>query len=90
VHTIGYPGVFQFLIRQKGDIMSDDLSGFVTQAKDAEPRPDSRLVRWLHRHYRRLLLALLARPMLALVGVVPLLLCARSDQLRRRGRRQHT
>ena len=45
------------------------------KAKDAEHRPDSRLVQWLHRHYRRLLLALLARPMLALLGVVPLLLC---------------
>ena len=44
-------------------------------ARDAEPVPDSRLVQWLHRHYRRLLQALLARPQLALLGVVPLLLC---------------
>jgi CzcA family heavy metal efflux pump len=43
------------------------------KAKDAEPHPDSRLVQWLHRHYRRTLQALLARPLLLLVGVVPLL-----------------
>jgi CzcA family heavy metal efflux pump len=42
-------------------------------AKDAEPGPDSRLVQWLHRHYRRVLTALLARPWLLLVGVIPLL-----------------
>ncbi|HEX8786561.1 MAG TPA: efflux RND transporter permease subunit [Telluria sp.] len=43
-------------------------------AKDAEHAPDSRLVRWLHDHYRRLFGALLARPWLLLVGVLPLLL----------------
>ena len=43
-------------------------------ARDAEHAPDSRLVRWLHRHYRRLLGALLARPWLLLAGVAPLVL----------------
>jgi multidrug efflux pump subunit AcrB len=43
-------------------------------AKDAEHAPDSRLVRWLHERYRRLFGALLARPWLLLVGVLPLLL----------------
>jgi CzcA family heavy metal efflux pump len=43
-------------------------------ARDAGHAPDSRLVRWLHGHYRRVLGALLARPWLLLVGVVPLLL----------------
>ncbi|MFC5549114.1 efflux RND transporter permease subunit [Massilia aerilata] len=44
------------------------------KAKDAEPVPDTRLVRWLHRHYRRTLQALLTRPWLVLLGVAPLLL----------------
>jgi multidrug efflux pump subunit AcrB len=43
-------------------------------AKDAEPLPESRVTRWLNRHYRATLAALLARPWLMLVGVVPLLL----------------
>jgi multidrug efflux pump subunit AcrB len=43
-------------------------------ARDAEHAPDSRLVRWLHARYRRVFGALLARPWLLLVGVVPLLL----------------
>lgn len=43
------------------------------KAKDAEPHPDSRLVKWLHRHYQRLLNALLARPWLLVLGIAPLL-----------------
>jgi len=43
-------------------------------AADAEPHADSRLIVWLHRHYRRTLQAMLARPALALLGVLPLLL----------------
>lgn len=43
-------------------------------ARDAEPAPESRLVRWLHARYSRVMAALLARPWLALLGVVPLLL----------------
>lgn len=43
-------------------------------ARDAAHAPDSRLVRWLHGHYRRVLGALLARPWLLLAGVVPLLM----------------
>ena len=42
--------------------------------RDAEHAPDSRLVRWLHGHYRRAFRSLLARPWLLLVGVMPLLL----------------
>lgn len=44
------------------------------KARDAEPHPDSALIKWLHRHYRRILLALLARPALVLLGVIPLVL----------------
>jgi CzcA family heavy metal efflux pump len=45
------------------------------KVKDAEPVPDSPLVLWLHRHYRRTMTAMLGRPWLALLGVVPLVLC---------------
>jgi CzcA family heavy metal efflux pump len=41
--------------------------------RDAEQAPDSRTVRWLHARYRRVFGALLARPWLLLLGVVPLL-----------------
>lgn len=44
------------------------------RAKDAEPHADSRLIVWLHRHYGRAMRALLARPWLALLGVLPLLI----------------
>jgi len=43
-------------------------------ARDAEHKPDSRLLGWLHRHYRGTLRRLLAKPWLALIGVLPLLL----------------
>lgn len=43
------------------------------KARDAEPHPDSRFVKWLHRHYEGLLAALLARPWLLLLGIAPLL-----------------
>ena len=42
-------------------------------AKDAEPHPDNRMMRWLHDGYSRLLPRLIARPILLLVGLVPLL-----------------
>jgi CzcA family heavy metal efflux pump len=41
--------------------------------KDAEPHPDNRMMRWLHDGYSRLLPRLIARPVLLLVGLVPLL-----------------
>ncbi len=44
------------------------------RAKDAEPKPDSRLIISLHKHYRRTLHILLERPILLLLGVLPLLL----------------
>jgi multidrug efflux pump subunit AcrB len=50
------------------------LADHFLDARDAEHAPDSRLVRWLHERYRRILEALLARPWLVLVGVAPLLL----------------
>ncbi len=43
------------------------------RAKDAESRPDSRLLISLHKYYRQTLHILLARPILLLVGVLPLL-----------------
>jgi multidrug efflux pump subunit AcrB len=50
------------------------LADHFLDARDAEHAPDSRLVRWLHERYRRILEALLARPWLVLAGVAPLLL----------------
>ncbi len=50
------------------------LADHFLNARDAEHAPDSRLVRWLHERYRRILKALLARPWLVLLGVAPLLL----------------
>jgi CzcA family heavy metal efflux pump len=50
------------------------LADHFLKAKDAEPVPESRVVRWLHRHYSRVMTAMLARPWLVLLGVVPLLL----------------
>ena len=40
---------------------------------DAEPHPESRLLQWLHRHYAALMQRLIARPLLLLLGVIPLL-----------------
>ncbi len=50
------------------------LADHFLNARDAQLHPDSRLIVWLHRHYRRILQALIARPMLLLPGVAPLLL----------------
>lgn len=44
------------------------------RARDAAPHPESRFIAWLHRRYRSLMQALLARPVLLLAGVLPLLI----------------
>jgi CzcA family heavy metal efflux pump len=50
------------------------LADHFLNERDAQLKPDSRLIGWLHRHYRRLMTALLARPLLVLPGLLPLLL----------------
>jgi multidrug efflux pump subunit AcrB len=50
------------------------LADHFLNQRDAAHKPDSPLIKWLHRHYRRLLEALFKRPLLILPGVVPLLL----------------
>ncbi len=50
------------------------LADHFLSAADAQPKPDSRTSVWMQRHYRRVLQALLARPLLVLPGVLPLLL----------------
>jgi len=44
------------------------------KARDAEPHPESRLLLWLQRHYRKTLAALFRRPLLVLPAVVALVL----------------
>ncbi|NVD73400.1 efflux RND transporter permease subunit [Duganella sp. BJB1802] len=44
------------------------------KARDAEPHPESRLLLWLQRHYRRTLTALFRRPLLALPAVAALVM----------------
>ncbi|MYN16038.1 MMPL family transporter [Rugamonas sp. FT107W] len=44
------------------------------KARDAEPHPESRLLLWLQRHYRRTLTALFRRPLLALLAVAALVM----------------
>ncbi len=46
---------------------------FLTHKDAREPAP-SRLLQWLHRHYRSLMQRLLARPLLLLAGLLPMLL----------------
>jgi len=40
---------------------------------DAQAHPQSRLLNWLHRHYASFMQRLIARPLLLLIGVIPLL-----------------
>ncbi|GJJ04281.1 multidrug ABC transporter [Duganella rhizosphaerae] len=44
------------------------------KARDAEPHPESRLLQWVHRHYRRTLQALFLRPLLVVPAVALLIL----------------
>lgn len=40
---------------------------------DAKAHPESRMLQWLHRHYTSLMQRLIARPLLLLIGVIPML-----------------
>ncbi|MET3120437.1 CzcA family heavy metal efflux pump [Oxalobacteraceae bacterium GrIS 2.11] len=42
--------------------------------KDAEEKPESRLLKWLHAHYVSLMQTLLARPLWLLAGLIPMLI----------------